>query len=155
MSTEASLLSSVATVAAKGPFPAKEYDITSYFPFLCFPFLLCVPYRSKLHADPESVTFFHTTIWGTDSTRVIYGEIDGIKKSTCCCFSSLETSAGPISPKFGCAGDLVDEIKSELQSRCTARGDTGIIRINEEQLALLRSIDHKLDALALKMESRN
>jgi hypothetical protein len=73
---------------------------------------------------------------------------------TCCCFSFLRTNLGDICPRFGCEFDLVEEIKNDLQQRINARGDTGIIRINEEQLLLLKSLDKKLDKVTKMLENK-
>ena len=101
------------------------------------------------------MTFVDKGIWGTNSTRMPYGEVSGIQKTTCCCFSAVTTSVRPICPKFGCDGAYVEEIKNDLQSRVNARGDTGIIRINEEQLVLLKNIDQKLDYVTSKLNENS
>ena len=45
-------------------YPAKEYDITSYWPYVCFPYMLFgLPYDSKLHADPGNATYMRCLLY--------------------------------------------------------------------------------------------
>ena len=61
---------------------------------------------------------------------------------------------GPIQPGWGCEGDLVDEIVTELKARQRGRGDTGQIERQEATMEAIQEINMKLDRIMdhLKME---
>ncbi len=62
------------TSVTRTTYPRKEYNTTSYFPYICFHTLLFgAPYYSQLIAEPESATFVMKSIYGTNTNRVIYG----------------------------------------------------------------------------------
>jgi hypothetical protein len=73
-----------------------------------------------------------------------YGELGSVEKSTCCCFVSLDSAFGPISPGCGCNRGAVDEMCTVLKERMRTRGDTGQIKRTEQTLKRLEEVDAKL-----------
>ncbi len=81
---------------------------------------------------------------GRHTSKRPYGELGHIEKANCCCFVSVRSGFGEISPGCGCEKDTVDEIVLELKQRMRARGDTAQIVRAEETLSKLGEIEAKL-----------
>jgi hypothetical protein len=73
-----------------------------------------------------------------------YGELGSVNRSTCCCFISLDSAFGPISPGCGCDKTAVDDMVTVLKDRVRVRGDTAQIQRTEQTLERLTEVDEKL-----------
>ncbi len=105
------------------------------------------PYQSTLTLDQEEVTKVDIGICTNAKSKRPYGELGSVEKGSCCCFQSVTSSFGEISPGCGCEGELVDEIVTELKLRQRERGDTAQIKRTEETLMRLETLEGKIDLI--------
>ena len=63
------------------------------------------PYKTILELDAEEVTKTDVGICGTNISKLPYGELGGVTKTTFCCFHTITSSFGAISPGCGCDGE--------------------------------------------------
>jgi len=140
-------------------FEHKEYDTTNYCEKFCPPgsILTLCTHHQRLDLEPEEAVLVTTNCCSTVNQRRPYGELGSVDKLTCfgCC-AYFMYGPNAVAPQCCCAGDLVEEIVTELKARMKARGDTGQIKRAEQLMgevqilkAATQTLDEKLD-LVLK-----
>mmetsp|Transcript_1675 Transcript_1675/g.5009 ORF Transcript_1675/g.5009 Transcript_1675/m.5009 type:complete len:132 (-) Transcript_1675:72-467(-) len=115
-----------------------------------------------LYLEPEEAVLVTKTICCTENKRRPYGELGSVDKLTSfgCC-SYFMYAENMVTPACCCAGDLVEEIVTELKARMKARGDTGQITRAEQMMseiqilkAATQTLDEKLNIIIKHMGLR-
>mmetsp|Transcript_5662 Transcript_5662/g.20606 ORF Transcript_5662/g.20606 Transcript_5662/m.20606 type:complete len:166 (-) Transcript_5662:266-763(-) len=143
---------------SKAKFEYKKYDVTD-----CCGILFCHLCRSTLELESEEAVLTNETCCGSTVSRRPYGELGSvdISRGCGCCWafnSSLsqpgpEGNNPPITPGFGCEGELVQEIVEELKARMKQRGDTAQIQRAEEQLDEIKQVQNEVHDLNTKLDA--
>jgi len=129
------------------PFEDKEFDVTPCCTKICY----CGKRVMTLHNNELLIT--DTTMCGTETNHVSYGELT-VGKSRCCgCTSVNGENIEETAPGWGQEDKLVDEIYSELHKRIERRGDIAQLHRTTEALALSRTSLAELAALHEKVDS--
>jgi len=124
----------------------QEYDVTP----CCTQFCYCGKRIMKL--DDHEVSVTESTICGTETNHVAYGEVT-IKRNQCCGCTSLNgQNLEETTPGCGQQSSLVDEIYAEMLKRIELRGSPGQLRRTTEALALSRASLADLAALHTKVD---
>lgn len=106
-----------------------------------------IPYETTIELEAEEVVKTDVMLCGKNVSRRPYGELGSVDKANCCCFQSMASNFGPITPGCGCDGEKVDFAVAELKTRMKARGDTGQIKRTEELLKKFNALDVKLNLI--------
>ncbi|MGK3749075.1 MAG: hypothetical protein ACI8RD_001367 [Bacillariaceae sp.] len=133
-------------------FAHQEYDVTCCCETLC-----CG--SAKLILGEEDAEMSKNCWFGLckSKKRGPYGELGTIDSNRTCCFvgfatGSLMTEEDSKCIGCGCNGEQVDEIVAELKRRQALRGDRAKTRMAESNVASLKLLHQKVDALMEKLE---
>jgi len=122
-------------------FGYKEMDMTFILQKIC-----CG--SRTLHFESEELVIKDKVSCGMDQfqVRVPYSHaIVGTCGNWCGLCKGAYVGWFPLIPGLGCSHDLVEEAQAELRKRIRARGQTGVIRTNEEAHERFQHLNDKMN----------
>ncbi|CAM9405921.1 unnamed protein product [Choristocarpus tenellus] len=126
-------------------------------PCSCLAFIPGLVGKKQLTLEAEEAVLTVDSCMGCHiNTRRPYGELQSVDTVKCLCcvgFSSGITGRdGESFPGWGCNNVLVTEIVDELKARMKIRGDTGQMKLMEQNSKQLTHLHAKVDAVMSHLE---